>query len=238
MIAFDQYSELVEYTASLIPPDVTVIVLGDRGFRDVRLMALLRKLNWHFRLRLTEKECVWMDAQQRRSLESWILLPYQPYFLQDILLTDQKYGPVSIAMSWDGAPKHDPWRIASDQQANPNVISDYALRMGIDANFLDDKSAGFQLEDTALLSPVRLNRLILIVAWCSLYLTSLGIQVVVSGHRRLIDTHWQRRLSYFQLGWRWLDYLLASDAPLPIAFHLDPSPDPEPLAEITKDEKY
>jgi hypothetical protein len=237
MLAFEQYAELIEYTATLIPSGVTVIALGDRGFRDVRLMALLRKLGWHFRLRLTEKECVWID-RQRCGLESWALLPYQPCFLQDVLLTDKQYGPVSIAMTWNGDVKHDPWRIASDQQANPNTFSDYALRMGIDANFLDEKSAGFQLDDTGLLSPVRLNHLLLVMAWCSLYLTSLGIRLVASGQRRLIDTHWQRRLSYLQLGWRWLDYVLASDAPLPIAFYLDPAPDPEPLVNSTKDEKY
>jgi hypothetical protein len=115
--------------------------------------------------------------------------------------------------------------------ATPQIFSEYALRLGIDSGFLDDKSAGFQLEDTALLAPVRLNRLLLILAWRNLYLTSIGVQLVASGQRRLVDTHWQRRLSYLQLGWRWLDYLLARESPLPFGFYLDPAPDPEPLSD-------
>jgi hypothetical protein len=103
-LAYEQYAELIQYTASLIPPGITVIVLGDRGFRDVRLMALLRQPKWHFRLRLTENEYVWPRPQQRSSLDSWMLVPYQPCFLQEVFLTDQLYGPVSIAMIWGGDP--------------------------------------------------------------------------------------------------------------------------------------
>ena len=234
MLAFEHYAGLVRYTASLIPRRVNVVLLGDRGFRNVKWMALLRQLRWHFRLRLEDNEYVWSGARQRRRLDSWELEPYQPHCLQGVHLTDQRYGPINIAMGWDGDAHHEPWRIASDQRATPNTLSEYALRMGIDLGFLDDKSSGFQLEDTEMLLPRRLNRLLLITAWCNLYLVSLGTHLVVSGQRRQIDTHWQRRLSYVQLGWRWLDNLLARDAPLPVLFRLDPAPDPEPLSDASR----
>jgi hypothetical protein len=232
MLAFDQYADLVQYTAQLIPHGVTVIALGDRGFRDIRLMALLRQLQWHFRLRLAEDEHVWSNQHQSARLDSWKLLPFQPRFLQQVRLTQQQYGPVNLALAWDGDPDHDPWRIATDQPANLRTLTDYALRMGIEFGFLDDKSGGLQLDDTELLSPRRLDRLLLILALCRLYLVSLGTHIVATDQRRLVDSHWQRRLSYFQLGWRWLDYSLACDAPLPIIFYLDPAPDPEPVPTV------
>lgn len=232
MLAFDHYAGLVRYTASLLPAEVNVVLLADRGFRDVRLMALLRQLHWHFRLRLAENESIWVE-RRRMSLAQWPLQPYQPCFLQGVELTDQRYGPVNVAMAWDGQATHDPWRIVTDQPAEGQTLTDYALRMGIDLGFLDDKSAGFQLEDSELLLPTRLDRLLLIMAWCSLYLVSLGTQLVETKQRRLIDTHWQRPLSYLQLGWRWLDYTLACDAPLPVVFRLSPTPDPEPLSVIS-----
>jgi len=102
--------------------------------------------------------------------------------------------------------------------------------MGIELGFLDDKSAGFQLDDSELLMPMRLDRLLLVMALSSLYLVSVGTSVLVREQRRLVDTHWQRGLSYLQLGWRWLEYCLACEAPLPLAFHLDPTPDPEPVS--------
>jgi hypothetical protein len=236
MLAFDQYAGLVSYTAQLIPAGVNVILLGDRGFRDVRLMRLAHQLHWHFRLRLEASELVWSGRRQPVPLDSWTLVPCQPHFLQRVHLTQQRYGPLNVAMLWDGHPQHDPWRIATDQRAGQQTLSDYALRMGIDLGFLDDKSAGFQLEDTRLDSPTRLDHLLLVTAWSSLYLVSLGTQLVAMGQRRLMDAHWERRLSYMQLGWRWLNYLLAQDAPLPFQFHLDPAPDPEPLSTATSEQ--
>jgi len=236
MLAFEQYVDLIRYTAELIPDGVTVIVLGDRGFRDIRLMALLRQLKWHFRLRLPEDEYIWSGVQQPARLDSWKLTPYQPRFLQQVQLTKQQYGPVNIALVWDGDPDHDPWRIATDQQADLQTLVEYALRMGIEFGFLDDKSAGFQLEDSELLSPRRLDHLLLILALCNLYLVSVGTHVIVTDQRRLVDTHWQRGLSYLQLGWRWIDYCLARDAPLPMLFYLDPAPDPEPVSTISPEQ--
>lgn len=230
MIAFEHYAEVVRYTATLFPVGTTIVLLGDRGFRDIRLMQLARELKWHFRLRLAENE--YFSASQRglAQLNSMPLTPTQPRFLQNIRLTQQNYGPVHLALIWDGDPAHEPWRLASDQHTKQQTLMEYALRMGIEFGFLDDKSAGFQLEDTELLRAGRLNHLLIVLALCSLCLLSIGTYVVDTGQRKLVDTHWTRGLSYLQLGWRWLDYCLARDAPLPLMFHLKSAPDPEPAA--------
>ena len=230
MLAFEQYADVIRYTATLLPTDATVTLLGDRGFRDIRLMQLARDLGWHFRLRLAENEYFSTGKHDPVPLSSVALIATQPRFLQNARLTQQAYGPVHLALIWDGDPTHDPWRLASDQHTGQHTLIEYARRMGIEFGFLDDKSAGFQLEDTELLHAGRLNRLLTILALCSLCLLSMGTQVVDTGQRNLVDTHWTRGLSYFQLGWRWLDYCLARDAPLPLLFHLEPTPDPEPVA--------
>ncbi len=236
MLSFDQYAPLLHYTRQLIPRGVTVVLLGDRGFRDIRLMALMRQFHWHFRLRLADNEKVWLGKQPAQPLNAWTLVAHQPRFLQRVRLTAQRFGPVNVALTWDGDPTHDPWRIATDQPARIETLTEYALRMGIDLGFLDDKSAGFQVQETELAHPRRLDHLLLVTALCNLYLVSLGTHVVHAGQRRLIDSHWQRRLSYQQLGWRWLDYRLACDAPLPMTFFLDPQTDPEPLSTISADQ--
>lgn len=231
MLAFDQYAPLVQWTAHLLPRRATVILLGDRGFRDLELMRLARQLRWHFRLRLAENEYVWAKGRRQR-LDSLALAPYTPRFLQRVRVTDQRYGPVNVALVWDGDPAHDPWRVVSDERATLHTLTDYARRMGIDLGFLDDKSAGFQLDDTELRQPQRLDHLLLIMALCTLYLTAIGTQVVATHQRHLVDAHWQRGLSYFQLGWRWLDYSLAREVPLPTTLALDPRPDPEPVSAV------
>ena len=103
-------------------------------------------------------------------------MAHQPRFLQRVRLTAQRWGPVNVALTWDGDPTHDPWRIATDQPAHIETLTEYALRMGIDLGFLDDKSAGFQVQDTELAHPRRLDHLLLVTALCNLYLVSLGAQ--------------------------------------------------------------
>jgi hypothetical protein len=236
MLSFKQYAPLLHYTAQLIPAGVPVVVLGDRGFRDIQLMTALRQFRWHFCLRLAENEKVGSGQRPLQRLDTWALGAHQPRFLQKVRLTEQRYGPVNIALAWDGDPTHDPWHIATDQPASIETLTDYALRMGIDLGFLDDKSAGFQVQDTELLFPRRLDHLLLVTALCNLYLVSLGTQVLKLGQRRLIDSHWQRHLSYQQLGWRWLDYSLACDAPVTMISVLDPEPDPEPVSMVSAEQ--
>lgn len=236
MLRFEQYAPLLHYTAQLIPRGAVVVLLGDRGFRDIRLMTLARRFRWHFCLRLAENETIFADSDMPQRLDAWSLTPHSPRFLQNVRLTAKRYGPVNIALAWDGDPAHDPWRIVTDQPAQLQTLTDYALRMGIDLGFLDDKSAGFQVQNTELTSSRRLDHLLLITALGNLYLVSLGTQLVNAGQRRLVDAHWLRHLSYQQLGWRWLDFNLACDAPLPLAFFLDPAPDAEPVSMISSEQ--
>jgi hypothetical protein len=235
MLSFKQYAPLLRYSSQLIPSNVPVVVLGDRGFRDIQLMVLLHQLHWHFRLRLAESEKIWVGHRSPQRLDTWSLVAYQPCFLQKVRLTEKRYGPVNIALAWNGDPAHNPWYIATDQPAGLQTLTEYALRMGIDLGFLDDKSAGFQVQDTELTQPRRLDHLLLVTALCNLYLVSIGTQIVKDGNRRLVDSHWQRLLSYQQLGGRWLDYCLACDAPLPITFSLDPAEDPEPVSTVSSE---
>lgn len=78
----------------------------------------------------------------------------------------------------------------------------YGLRFDIEENFLDDKSGGFQLESSELFDSQALVRLGMVMAAATLYLVSSGLAVVARGLRPLVDAHWKRGLSYFQIGWR------------------------------------
>ena len=73
-----------------------------------------------------------------------------------------------------------------------------------------------------------LARLGLILVTATIYLVSTGTAIVASGLRHLVDTHWQRGLSYFQIGWRWFRYALAHSECLLASLWLEPGPDPYP----------
>jgi hypothetical protein len=54
--------------AELIPAGSRAVLLADRGFRDVKLMQLARKLNWRFRIRVKVSVFVYQATHRRRTV--------------------------------------------------------------------------------------------------------------------------------------------------------------------------
>jgi hypothetical protein len=53
--------------AELIPAGSRAVLLADRGFIDVKLMQLARKLNWRFRIRVKVSVFFYQATQRRRT---------------------------------------------------------------------------------------------------------------------------------------------------------------------------
>jgi len=83
------------------------------------------------------------------------------------------------------------------------------------------------LESSQIRDEEALLRLLLILASSTLYLVSSGTAVVAMGYHRLMDAHWIRGLSYFQIGWRWVKYSLTHGKRLLSFLWFEPGPDPE-----------
>lgn len=95
---------------------------------------------------------------------------------------------------------------------------------------MDDKSNGFQLESSHIRSAPMLSRLCLVLAIATLYLTSIGTDVVEQGNRRQVDPHWLRGNSYFKIGWHWLRKALVQGWNLPTTVGLKSASDLDPCS--------
>jgi hypothetical protein len=84
------------------------------------------------------------------------------------------------------------------------------------------------LESSEIRDANALSRLCLILAVATFYLVSTGTAVVEMGRRWAVDTHWQRGLSYLQIGWRWVKRALHCDQKLLAFMWLSELPDPVP----------
>lgn len=132
----------------------------------------------------------------------------------------------------------DDWYVISDEAAELKTLQEYGLHFDIEENFLDDKSNGFQLESSLIRSAQALERLCFMLAMTTLYLASLGSDVVKQGKRRLVDPHWFRGSSYLKIGWNWVHYALIRGYELITSAYLSSEPDPEPaMASKKQDEK-
>ncbi|WP_293123957.1 hypothetical protein [Moorena sp. SIO4G3] len=63
---------------------------------------------------------------------------------------------------------------------------------------------GANVQKSEIRSVPALSRLWFILAVATLYVTAQGVEVVETGKRRWVDTHWFRGNSYFRIGWEWI----------------------------------
>lgn len=226
-VAYEVYKELLDSTAKLLPMGVSVVFLADRGFADTHLMEHVKKLGWHFRIRIKSSFLV-NHKGQWRNVNEIPLEPGNAIFLNDVHITGQHYGPVYLALGHSSDGKEE-WYVASDEPVSLETFVEYGFRFDIEENFLDDKSNGFQLEDSKIRSAEALERLCMVLAVATLYLVSQGIVVVSKGKRRCVDPHWFRGSSYLKIGWRWVKTALTKGWRLCYKLRLTGVSDPEPV---------
>jgi hypothetical protein len=229
-VAFEKYKHILGDAAAILPKGCPVILLADRGFDDNDLFCAARDLGWGFRIRL--KKSLRVHRINKPTLSIGRLMPAKgkALFLHKVWITDRQFGPVHLALAHVHTRNgYEEWAILSDDPTDLHTLDEYGLRFDLEENFLDDKSAGFQLESGEIRDADALARLGLVLATATLYLVSTGTAVVTLGLRSRIDTHWHRGLSYFQIGWRWIRHALAHFEYLLTFFWLEPGPDPFPV---------
>lgn len=226
MVSFETYEALLEEAQGRLPFACQVVFLADRGFADTQLMNHLREMGWHFRIRIKENFWIYPCSQEPFQVGEIDLKPGYMTFWQQVSITDKHFGPVSLAVAHPAGDK--PWYVISDEPAELKTLQEYGLRFDIEENFLDDKSNGFQLESSLIRSAAALERLCFVLAMATLYLVSLGTDVVKQGKRRLVDPHWFRGSSYLKIGWMWVAYALTRGYELFASVSLSSEVDPEP----------
>jgi hypothetical protein len=238
-VALEVYRPLLEEAARLMPSKVKVVLLADRGFCDTKLMAYLDELCWHYRIRIKANLLCYFQGK-RIKLSRVSLASGEACFWKDVRLTAKRYGPVHLAL---GRPcgSQLTWLVVSSEPTSSSTFLEYGLRFRLEEEFLDEKSNGFQLEDTRLQGAAVLNRLCLVLAVATLYLVAQGSELVHQGRRREVDPHSQRGSSYLKLGWRYLRRFLSGVAGYPLLTRLclTGAPDPEPaMASKTQHAKH
>jgi hypothetical protein len=226
-VAYEAYAALLDAIPPLLPPGVTVVFLADRGFADTHLLAHLRRLRWHFRIRIKASFGVTRAGQQSGKVEDFPLTPGRAIFLHNVVITADHFGPVSLALARH-TRNGECWYVVSDEPTSVQTFVEYGWRFDIEENFLDDKSNGFQLESSLVRDADALGRLCLVLAVATLYLVAQGTQVVAHHKRRWVDPHWLRGNSYLRIGWQWVKRALTRGWALFATLHLSGTPDPEP----------
>jgi hypothetical protein len=232
-IAFDRYVELLRQAADLLPADCDITLLGDRGFGHRKLMKWCRLAGWDFVLRVKSDSWIVLPDGSRKQLRSFRPSRQSLLHVENARLLEsgnKPIDPLDICIIRAPEPAEEYWYLATSRPGGYAIVADYRLRAGIEAGFKDDKSGGWNWEASPLTQPTQVDRLCLIMAVATLYTVTEGAFLVDSGRREELDPHDSRGLSYFKLGVRSIQQLLAQGRRLRLRLCLDPGPDPEPVA--------
>jgi hypothetical protein len=235
-VKYEQYSYLLDRVNKMLPSDVEIFFLADRGFVSKKLMHHLQELHWHWRIRVR--------GNQRLSSKGRIIIPKTlPLSLGKVLLFSKSinFGKgldrLSLSAGWPKGSR-EPWYVLSADKACLEVFIDYGRRFGIEEGFKDEKSGGFDLEESCIRDAQKLERLILVVAVALIVAVSEGVSVVLEARREEVDPHWKQGLSYFQIGLRWILKAIVQGLKNFLKyFSLRPINNPLPIAPTEKESR-
>jgi hypothetical protein len=190
-----------------------VIFLADAGFRDCDWAQLCLKLGWNYGIRVACNTYITMTDGTSDRLDNLVPENCNRYF-QNGLLTREAKLQTNVSVTWTTNQKGELEMVAliTDQIACRARLREYSCRMSIEQSFRDDKSGGFDLEHTRLQHAQRIDHLLLAIAIATLWCHELGEFVLEQGNssRCQVDPAYNRNLSLFQLGLRWLKRCLAT----------------------------
>jgi len=189
-VRFEVDQVMLKRAARLVPPEVSVYFLADRGFADASLMHDLRdELHWHFRIRVKSNSWIYRTGKGWTQLNQYHLALGEVVLLQGVRLTKtHALDKLHLALARDPLSRQL-WMVVSDQPTTLQTFQEYGERFQIEEELLDEKSNGFQLERSEIRSAPARSRLCFVMAVATLLLTVQGQQVVAAGKRRWVDAH-------------------------------------------------
>ncbi len=211
-----------------MPTGCAITWLADRGFLHRQFVKFVKQRPGdHYRIRAKANTLVRFADRSMANMAQLCPLSGHAHFYHDVYILEDSIGTAHVALG-NPPDSEEPWYIISDEYTELTTFAEYGLRFDIEEGFLDDKSNGFQVESSRLDDAETISRLFLVLAVATLYFTSIGTAVVKHGLRTWVDTHWDRGMSYFKIGWSWVRQQFRRGWTEFAPFWLDAAPDPEP----------
>jgi Transposase DDE domain len=183
----------------VIPAEVKVTLLADRGFADQKLYALLGQVGFEYVVRFRQCITVTSDKGERRTAADWVPKAGQLRKLPQALVTADctQVGAV-VCVKKKGMK--EPWCLATSlaQASAAQVVALYSRRFTIEEGFRDIKDLrfGMGLSEVRIAEPERRDRLLLLSALACALLTLLGAAGESLGMERHLKANTAKRRTY------------------------------------------
>lgn len=190
---------------SMIPPQVTVILLADRGFGRTELARFCQNQGFSYIIRIQP------DVHVRSASYNGKLIDYPVHkgickLLKSVAYRSHHSVTQNIVIRWvQGLParRDECWFLMTDRTAGAAQLSAlYGRRMSIEQLFRDQKNKwnGWSLRDTRITKPDRIDRLLLILAIAYLLLCGVGLIALRTGRPGDWSSSTRNECSVFTIG--------------------------------------
>lgn len=214
----DYEDEVLHRLKEVLPADISVTVLADRGFGDIKLYNFLKaELGFDFIIRFRGNIIVTDNHGETKGAQDWVGIGGKAKTLRNAKLTSQGYEVATVVCVKSKGMKQS-WCIASSKESATakELIRWYAKRWGVEPQFRDTKDMhfGMGLSSTSISDPQRRDRLLLINALAVVILTLLGAVGEKLGMDRYVKVNTVKRrvLSLFRQGCHYYSRLMRTSS--------------------------
>ena len=200
-----EYRVLVQL-AEVVPADVKVLIVADRGFGDQKLYRVLtEELKFDYLIRFRGNIAVTSAEGETRPAEDWVGSGGRPRTLRNAFVTAERYQ-VGTVVCVHAKDMKEPWCLAASTSSGTakHLMTTYGKRWGIEAAFRDTKDLrfGMGMASIRVSTPERRDRLWLLNAFAVVLLTLLGAAGEALGYDRHLksNTSKKRTHSLFRQG--------------------------------------
>jgi hypothetical protein len=163
--------------AEVLPEDVAVTILADRGFGDTKLFAFLDELGFSYVIRFRGNIHVTAADGEKRAAADWVGMGGRARKLRDAEVTAAGHR-VGAVVCVHAKGMKDAWCLATSnaEMTAREITNYYAKRWTIEPGFRDTKDLrfGMGLGVVRIADPQRRDRLLLLNAFAIFMLTLLG----------------------------------------------------------------
>ena len=183
--------------AELLPADIKVCVVADRGFGDQRLYRMLtEELCFDYVIRFRRNIAVTATTGETHTAAAWVQASGRARVLRGAAVTADRYTVGTVVCVQDPDMKQAWCLAASSSDATAKELTGYyGRRWGIECALRDTEDLRFGMGMSAMhvKSPERRDRLWLINAFAVGLLTLLGAAGEALGHDRMLNTNTAKR---------------------------------------------
>jgi hypothetical protein len=178
--------DLLERAARALPEGAQVTLLADRGLAWPAVLDSCTAHGWHYLLRIQGQTRVRLPDGGELRADALTSRAGAHWYGAVQVFKKAGWRTCNLVARWQ-AGCDQPWLLITDLPANGQRCRQYRKRMRIEESFRDEKSHGFQWNQSRIRHPQHASRLLLVMALAMNLAIQLGLLLIKTGQRHRLE---------------------------------------------------